>query len=501
MASTSTTGLADKVLPLIRSRGDLTRWSAANAHGLDMHRAVDLLEQDDVAGPSERYTVTHKALASALKVIARADDSSGIIGDACRRLLDLHPPAAAGAQVKPAKLVDWMIEFQFGDNEVDYFELDVAAYAAALGADGVAAYRQRLADIEATLGPLPNRADAWQSNDRHTWFRLDWNARRLAVLDRDIDAIVRTHLREGKVAAWYTDTAKAFEEIGEYELAIDWARQATEFDRGHQSVTASRYWGKLLDAHRPADALTARAFVFDRWPNAETAAQLHDTAGDAWPTYRDEVMEKLKGQPSAAVRFALTTLNDAHAAWGLAHDLGLDDVHTWADLIDAYAKIDALAVIPIHEGIVRSYLIDANAQTIDWQPTDSPPCARLPPEPTAQSGSTPSLPSCATSIGAGPVCSRSSPAQDCREPELKRGALLVRTKVLLREAQSSPSTSPITLVRGWPGVQTIMRPLVSASIISSRRSMGGQVVLEDTAVARWRDKVVRSPGHRALSSL
>jgi hypothetical protein len=37
------------------------------------------------------YVVTHKALASAIKVIARADDSSGIIGDACRRLLELHP--------------------------------------------------------------------------------------------------------------------------------------------------------------------------------------------------------------------------------------------------------------------------------------------------------------------------------------------------------------------------------------------------------------------------
>ena len=40
---------------------------------------------------TERYAVTHKALTSAIKVIARADDSSGIIGDACRRLLELHP--------------------------------------------------------------------------------------------------------------------------------------------------------------------------------------------------------------------------------------------------------------------------------------------------------------------------------------------------------------------------------------------------------------------------
>lgn len=72
-----------------------------------MHEAVDILEAGAAtADPAELYAVTHKALASALKVIARADDSSGIIGDACRRLLDLHPKAAARADIPASKLVD-----------------------------------------------------------------------------------------------------------------------------------------------------------------------------------------------------------------------------------------------------------------------------------------------------------------------------------------------------------------------------------------------------------
>jgi len=86
------TDLADAVLPLIRTRADLYRWSASNEHGRQMDEAVDILEAAaTTANPAEVYAVTHKALASAIKVIARADDSSGIIGDACRRLLDLHP--------------------------------------------------------------------------------------------------------------------------------------------------------------------------------------------------------------------------------------------------------------------------------------------------------------------------------------------------------------------------------------------------------------------------
>lgn len=36
--------LADAVLPLIRTRSDLYRYSAANAHGRDIHEAVDILE-------------------------------------------------------------------------------------------------------------------------------------------------------------------------------------------------------------------------------------------------------------------------------------------------------------------------------------------------------------------------------------------------------------------------------------------------------------------------
>jgi hypothetical protein len=61
---------------------------------------------------------------------------------------------------------------------------------------------------------------------------IEWNARRLAILDRDTDAIIRTHARDRKVAAWLQDTAEAFEVIGEIGLALDWAKQATDLTAG-----------------------------------------------------------------------------------------------------------------------------------------------------------------------------------------------------------------------------------------------------------------------------
>ena len=58
-----------------------------------MYEAVDLLEQaaDSGAAPAEVLDVTRRGLESGLKISLRADDSSGIIGDAIRRLYDLHP--------------------------------------------------------------------------------------------------------------------------------------------------------------------------------------------------------------------------------------------------------------------------------------------------------------------------------------------------------------------------------------------------------------------------
>ena len=352
--------LADRVLPLIRTRADLHRWSAANAHGRQMHEGVDLLEAAiTTSDPAEVYAVAHKALASALTVIARADDSSGIIGDACRRLLHLHPGLAAAAQVQPGRLVSWMMAFQF-DGDVDYFELDPVAYAHALGEVGLANYRARLAEVEDRLGPRP--VDRWDFAHSHEWFVLEWNAQRLAVLDHDIDAIIATHARDQRVAAWLEDTAEALEEIGEHDLAIDWARRATFFDHGHQSRTAAGYWCRLLAQHRPAELLTARLEVFRRWPSSTTAANLHDDAGAEWTTYRDEVAATLAASPRDAVLFTLRTLDDVHSAWELAHTLGLDADDVWDRLATAYAKVDPTAVLPVHAQLVTRELAVAGAK-------------------------------------------------------------------------------------------------------------------------------------------
>jgi len=356
------TELADAVLPLIRTRADLHRWSTANAHGRQMHEAVGLLEHAaGVQDPTIVLAVTQKAIASAVAVIRRADDSSGIIGSAIRSLLGLHADLTRAAKPPATKLVAWMIAFQF-DGKQDFFEIDPVAYAPALGEQGLALYRSKLDEIAAGLSPQQPGAPWWGGADSHTRFTLEWNARRLAVVDRDVDAVIRTHARDRKVAAWLEDTAEALAEIGQIELAIDWARQATDFDRGHQSQKAGDYWCRLLAEHRPDELLEARLEVFRRWPSSTSAARLWDASGDHWPQYRDEVFERLADRPRDAVVFALLSLKDVQLAWNLAHSLGLRDADVWELVIRDYEASDPLAVLPVLTELVEADLEQTGAQ-------------------------------------------------------------------------------------------------------------------------------------------
>lgn len=356
--------LADLVLSLIRSRSrDLWRYGISNEHGRQMHAGIDILETalehpglipsrygGTEPTPREVYQVAHRALASAIRVIARADDSAGIIGDACRRLTELHPRAAAHAEVPPIKLADWMFDFHF-DDEVDYFELDPVAYAPALGDRGLARLHERVEALRRELEAA--RAAGTARTYDHREHLLIWFDQRFSVLDRDIEAIIRTHLRDGRVAAWFEDVAEAFEEIGRIDLAIEWAERATRFDHGHQSRQASRLWWRLLTTHRPADLPDAARVIFDRWPNAGTGGQLVETVGR---DVIDEAQAALESQPRELVRFQLVTLGDVRTAWQNAHQLGLTDAQLWGELAKAYLPIDAPAAIRVQLQLVAETL-------------------------------------------------------------------------------------------------------------------------------------------------
>lgn len=353
--------LAETVLPLVRTRSHLSNGTTVRAHGRKMHRAARILEKaylDETVDAAEVFAVTQQALAASLKVSMRADDSSGIIGDAITKLVQLHPRAAFAAGAPPEKLAKWLIDFDFNDGNGGYFRgIDIVPYTPALGEQGLKLYRAKIEEIRAipvvTDPAEPFTYDGTASGLR----RVDC---RLAVLDRDIEAIIATHTAYSASSSALIDTAKALEEIGEHDLAIDWARKAVgATDRSHFVLEAYKYLHEVAAQYRPELVEQISRDAFSALPIATTAAWLYDAVGQDWPDSRDEVMRRLARRPDELVHFALNTLHDPELAWSLAHENSLTSIYGWLELIDQYESIDPAACIPVLQSLTAAVLTRA----------------------------------------------------------------------------------------------------------------------------------------------
>ncbi len=359
------------ILPMFRAGSRFLSWREADDFGREAHSGVDELNAAAASGGAELVLpYVQKAIASTKRAIMRADDSSGVIGDVVYRLLELHAELATLAPPAPAKLVRWIIAFDF-DEEVDYFQLDIARYTDALGRRGIVRYRAELDRIEASV-PDVSHEDvmaavrdhsvqspeyARMSHARHVRSIVEHARRRLAVADRDVTAIIATHGGDGRRAYQLEDVAMALAEIGEIDQAIEYARRAALVDRGWQAERAAQRWCALLGEARPEEELAARRVVFERWPNVRNASMLRDAAGNDWAELQEPVLTAIAGvDPESYVGFVLRELGDARRAWQDAHRLRVGSADTWTQLVDAYAPIDAGAVLPVLEQLIETDL-------------------------------------------------------------------------------------------------------------------------------------------------
>ena len=347
--------LAARVLPVFTNPAN-TRWGAADVFGSDLYRALEVLEQEAETGdPVEAYAVTVDALTAMRRVAAQArHDPEEVMEDIFSALLGLHPKLAERAGVPAGELVDWMMRFQFAAAE-SVVLLDPVDYAPALGELGIAVYRQRLQEHRAALTQANDESEDVQ-------FILNWQAQRLAVLDRDVDAVIETHLGDRTCADQFFGTALALEEIGEPDLAILWAQRGAYFDLSADARDAGTLWCLMMAGHTPEEVLDGRLAMLRRWPDWDSALALFEVAGPAWPQYQDEVIKRLSADPGEAAQFALEVLGDVQLAWDLAHDLGLQDLSLWADLAAAYMAVDEVAVLPVFEWLVYAVLRESQVK-------------------------------------------------------------------------------------------------------------------------------------------
>lgn len=368
--------IKNAVLPMFRTRADLHRWSSANDYGRTAWQGLgefeELVNAHDAA---LLIKPVESAIASTVNIILRADDSSGVIGDVIRGLLELHARLCTASPPDIKKLVAWLIKFQF-DGTQDFFSIDIVDYASALGDDGIARYEDELAKIAAAIPPGFDPDNLWSLRStnpdkyetlaphRHNQFVLDQNSRRLAVLHRDVDKIIELHGGDQTRSYKLEDTARALTEIGVIDRAIEFAERGTFIDDGvsHQREHCARYWCELLAAHRSDELLNARIRMFELWPTESNASALHKVAGARWNELQDQVLTKLVQLQSGYIGFLLRTLSNVQQAWDEAERLRLEDEYLWQELVDAYKDIDSAAVVPVIQRLIESDLQQADVR-------------------------------------------------------------------------------------------------------------------------------------------
>ncbi|MDA8287189.1 MAG: hypothetical protein M0014_01850 [Actinomycetota bacterium] len=222
-------------LAATRGSGDLSQLKAEIDRGLRTSRYLGYQESrgwamqarpivaaiSEALGSSltaELVALIERAIGHVVKVILKADDSDGLIGDLARELLDLHARACDAGTADPLKLARWMVRFRFDDQ--DFFEVDPVRYADALGELGLAAYRRE----------VTQRVEAGGGDS----FAATYAQERLAVLDGDTEALVG--LLGGDLSRPYQfiRVAEAMAELGRDDDVLSWATRGIAETSGWQ---------------------------------------------------------------------------------------------------------------------------------------------------------------------------------------------------------------------------------------------------------------------------
>lgn len=296
------------------------------------------------ASPSrELVELLQRAVGHVVKVIMHADDSAGSIGDVAQELLDLHARTCDAGVADPTRLAAWMIRFRFKDQ--DFFDPDPVRYATALGERGLATYRKAIDDAVAQ--------DSFAA--RHA-------RQRLAVIDRDIDAIVRTTGGTLTTPGQFLHVAEAMREIERLDLVLEWTARGTAETDGYP-------FGALYDLacetrgqlDQPLDVLRLRRAHHERSPSSGTYAALKSAALalDTWERERDSARATLRDRDTRSYIVAMLADGDDELAWRTAASAEDDVVgaELWLTLAERRQATNPGDALDVYRAVANEILV------------------------------------------------------------------------------------------------------------------------------------------------
>jgi hypothetical protein len=314
----------------------------------DAAPVVDELAKQAVVAPSrELLALVERAIGHVVKVILKADDSSGTIGDLAHQLLEIHERVCDAGVADGVRLAKWMVRFGFDDQ--DFFTVDPVRYSAALGDDGLTAFRRTVAE-RSTAARVP--------------FAVSYAEERLAVLDGDVDRVIELLGGDFTNTYHFIRVAEAMLELGRDDDALSWSQRGIESTTGWQVAQLYDIAADVLARRGDPDAvLDLRRDQHRRMPSTSSYALLRAvTPGKDWPAEQAAARDVLAARDRGALVDVMLADGDSDAAWQVAtSDPDWEPgEHRWARLAEAREPTDPAAAMGVYLRLVESTLTKAD---------------------------------------------------------------------------------------------------------------------------------------------
>ena len=277
----------------------------SRAWAIEAAPIVDAVGDAVASSPSQELVLLiQRAVGHVVKVILRADDSDGMIGDLASELLELHALACDSGVADPAKLARWIVRFCFDDQ--DFFEIDPVRYAPALGESGLKAYRRE----------VQRRRAAGDDS-----FAAKYATERLAVLDGDVDLIVDLLGGDFSNPYHFIRVAEAMRELGRDDDVLTWARRGIAETSGWQVAQLYDLTAGVYERREDHEALLQlRRDQHSRMPSASSYEHLRHAAEKAgvWQSECPVARSILAERDLGGLVDVLLADKEPDAAWQVA---------------------------------------------------------------------------------------------------------------------------------------------------------------------------------------
>ena len=329
---------------------------AADAEGL-----LDELEGHLDGGSADAVRpALLKAVTRLRTIVERADDSSGLIGNACQRAADLYARSCREGSPEPKKLATWLVRFRA--ESPGWPEIVLADVVEAFDDAALAAYRRGVEKLDAKHA----------GKDHYQRHEVELMMLELADHDGDTDRAVELlsadeHVQFGAIVerlreAGRADDAVAWIDRGVAEGKLDLHGRTNSFWLGYEDV--ARTYRSL---GRVDDAFAVLRDLFSRRPEVATYRTLLDHAVEEgrWDEERGWALSKAAelatrrfGSGAALIEIHLAE-GDLDAAWTAATAYGPG--HNWQALAAASVEARPVDAAELYRPGIEKDLVHTNS--------------------------------------------------------------------------------------------------------------------------------------------